>query len=87
MTFTVDRVYFTLRASGRQFIWCYHRAVNKPSSTRGKLLENAGVPLSGAGVDRSIMMLQAVADSETDLAAADIARQLRLLKHSASAAE
>ena len=58
----------------------YDSGVNKSSSARGKRL---GPPASRYRVqvlDRTIAVLQAVADSETDLPAADIARQLRLHK-------
>jgi len=54
--------------------------VNKPSSTRGKRLEPPASRYRVQVLDRTIAVLQAVADSETDLAAADIARQLRLHK-------
>jgi DNA-binding IclR family transcriptional regulator len=54
--------------------------VNKPAPGRAK---RPDVPISRYRVqvlDRTIAVLQAVADSETDLAAAEIARQLRLHK-------
>src|SRR5690349_16921712 len=59
---------------------CYYRAVNKPSSTRGKRLEPPASRYRVQVLDRTIAVLQAVADSDTDVAAADIARQLRLHK-------
>ena len=54
--------------------------MNKPSLTRGKRLEPPASRYRVQVLDRTIAVLQAVADSETDLAAADIARQLRLHK-------
>lgn len=54
--------------------------MNKPSSTRGKRLEPPASRYRVQVLDRTIAVLQAVADSETDLPAADIVRQLRLHK-------
>ncbi len=54
--------------------------MNKPSSTRGKRPEPPASRYRVQVLDRTIAVLQAVADSETDLPAADIARQLRLHK-------
>jgi DNA-binding IclR family transcriptional regulator len=48
--------------------------------TRGKRLEPPAARYRVQVLDRTIGVLQAVADSDTDLAAADIARQLRLHK-------
>ena len=59
---------------------CYHLRVIKPSSTRGKRVEPPAARYRVQVLDRTIAVLQAVADSETDLPAADIARQLRLHK-------
>ena len=68
------------RGSGSRREPCYHRAVKTPSLTRGKRLEPPASRYRVQVLDRTIAVLQAVADSETDLAAADIARQLRLHK-------
>src|SRR6185503_17796513 len=48
--------------------------------TRGTRMEPPASRYRVQVLDRTIAVLQAVADSETDLAAADIARQLRLHK-------
>jgi predicted ArsR family transcriptional regulator len=58
----------------------YHLPVKKTAVIRSK---RADVPISRYRVqvlDRTIAVLQAVAESDTDLAAAEIARQLRLHK-------
>lgn len=54
--------------------------MNKPSSTRGRRLEPPASRYRVQVLDRTIAVLQAVADSETDMPAADIARQLGLHK-------
>jgi DNA-binding IclR family transcriptional regulator len=54
--------------------------VKKSSSARGKRIEAPASRYRVQVLDRTIAVLQAVADSETDLPAADIARQLRLHK-------
>ena len=54
--------------------------MKKLSSPRGKRLEAPASRYRVQVLDRTIAVLQAVADSETDLPAADIARQLRLHK-------
>ena len=54
--------------------------MKKLSLTRGKRLEAPASRYRVQVLDRTIAVLQAVADSETDLPAADIARQLRLHK-------
>ena len=61
-------------------ISCYYPGVNKPTSSRGRRLEPSASRYRVQVLDRTIAVLQAVADSETDLPAADIARQLRLHK-------
>lgn len=59
---------------------CYDARVKKPLSIRGKREEPPASRYRVQVLDRTIGVLQAVADSETDLPAADIARQLRLHK-------
>ncbi len=54
--------------------------MKKRSSTGGKNLEQPASRYRVQVLDRTIAVLQAVAESETDLPAADIARQLRLHK-------
>ena len=54
--------------------------MNKASSTREQRPEPPASRYRVQVLDRTIAVLQAVADSETDLPAADIARQLRLHK-------
>jgi DNA-binding IclR family transcriptional regulator len=54
--------------------------VKKPLSTRGARIEPPPSRYRVQVLDRTIGVLQAVADSETNLPAADIARQLRLHK-------
>jgi DNA-binding IclR family transcriptional regulator len=54
--------------------------VHKPPSLRGKRPGPSASRYRVQVLDRTIAVLQAVADSETDLPAADIARQLRLHK-------
>ena len=54
--------------------------MKKPSSARAKRPEPPASRYRVQVLDRTIAVLQAVADSETDLPAADIARQLRLHK-------
>jgi DNA-binding IclR family transcriptional regulator len=59
---------------------CYDAGVKKPLLARGKRIEPPASRYRVQVLDRTIGVLQAVADSETDLPAADIARQLRLHK-------
>lgn len=54
--------------------------MNRASSTRTQRLEPSASRYRVQVLDRTIAVLQAVADSDTDLPAADIARQLRLHK-------
>lgn len=54
--------------------------MNKPSAPRATRREPPAPRYRVQVLDRTIAVLQAVADSETDLPAADIARQLRLHK-------
>lgn len=54
--------------------------MNKPLAARAKRPEPSASRYRVQVLDRTIAVLQAVADSETDLPAADIARQLRLHK-------
>ena len=54
--------------------------VNKPSAVRAKRSEPSASRYRVQVLDRTIGVLQAVADSDTDVPAADIARQLRLHK-------
>ena len=68
------------RVSGSDAEPCYYSRVKKPLLTRGTRVEPPASRYRVQVLDRTIGVLQAVADSETDLPAADIARQLRLHK-------
>ena len=68
------------RGSGSDGEPCYYSRVKRAPSARARRPEPPASRYRVQVLDRTISVLQAVADSETDLPAADIARQLRLHK-------